>query len=90
MNALIARKEPRIRSRGFVQVVVGELQRIEATIRDVSPSGLSVEAPVRVPLGTKVNIDVGLYTSEGIVRHCSAHGSQYRIGVELQASDDDN
>jgi hypothetical protein len=90
MNSPIARKEPRIRSRGFVHLVVGEFQRIEATICDVSPSGISLEAAEGVPLGTRVNIDVGLYTSEGVVRHCSANGSQYRIGVELHAGNVDN
>src|SRR4030088_2501716 len=90
MNVLLARKEPRIRSRGLVHLVVGEIQRIEAIICDVSPSGISVEAPVGVPVGTIVNIDAGLYTSEGVVRHCSADGSRYRIGVDLEASSIDN
>lgn len=84
MNTLAARKEPRIRSRGHVHLVIGEVHRIEATICDVSPSGISVETAVEVPLGTAVTIDVGHYTSEGIVRHCRAQGCGYRIGLDLE------
>jgi hypothetical protein len=84
MNAYTARKEPRIRSRGVVHLLIGDSIAIEGTVYDVSPGGISVETSIDVPLGAAVNIDAGNYRSAGVVRHCRSEGSVFRVGVDLE------
>ena len=79
------RKEPRIRSRGSVQLLVNGSQRVPGTISDVSVSGIGVEAEAAISPETPVKIDCGDIIAEGIVRFCRRQGPRYYIGISLQA-----
>jgi hypothetical protein len=52
---------------------------------DISDTGLLVEAPQCILVGTRtsVRIDGSGQSMEAIVRHCRKHGAWYRIGLEF-------
>ncbi len=77
------RREPRIQSRGPVQLLANGLQRIPGTILDVSISGISVDAEAALSPETPVKIDCGDFIAEGIVRYCRRQGQRYCIGIAL-------
>jgi hypothetical protein len=78
-----ARREPRVRSRGPVSLVVDDSAAIAATIFDSSPAGLSIDAENGVELDRTVRIEGQGFTGEGIVRYCGRRGEYFRIGLEL-------
>jgi len=77
------RKESRIRSRGPVQLWIGNQKHIPANIRDVSVCGICVETEVEVALGISVYIVGTGFHGAAMVRHCSACGPLFRLGLEL-------
>jgi hypothetical protein len=78
------RKEPRIRSRGRVNLLADGADAVSATIHDVAPSGISVVAESEISVDTPVQIDGDGFTGHGVVRYCRRHGQTYRLGVELE------
>jgi hypothetical protein len=77
------RKEPRVRSRGHVNLLAGGADAVSGTIHDVSPSGISVVAESEISIGTLVRIEGAGFTGHGVVRYCSRQGQGYRVGVAL-------
>ena len=83
MDTLIARKEVRIRSRGIVTILPASHPPADATLWDVSPSGIAVDTNEAVPPESQVDIETDTYTAAGIVRHCTPQGHGFRLGIEL-------
>src|SRR5947207_10540649 len=83
MNTAVAWSEPHSPLPEFTYLLVGHAVRVQGTIYDVSPSGICVETWLEVPLGVTVTVDAGAYTTEAVVRRCTAHGSRYRIDLDL-------
>ena len=77
------RREPRIRSRGPVNLLAGGADVVSGTIHDVSPSGISVVAKTGITAGTRIQIDGDGFTGHGVVRYCYRHGQSYRLGVAV-------
>src|SRR4051812_9353776 len=77
------RKEPRIRSRGAVQLWMGDTDPIPGVIQDVSVYGMCVETEIAMPRGIGVRIVGTGFTGEAVIRYCYARGSSFRIGMEL-------
>lgn len=78
------RAELRIRSKGrFTLLVEGAAQPIVASVCDVSPSGIGLEAQSSVAVGTAVRLDGDGIMADGVVRYCRSENGQYRIGVAL-------
>ena len=81
------RKEPRIPSKGEVTLLTHDQIHIRGNIQEVSVGGLSVDAEVEIAPGTHIQIDCHDFYATGIVRHCGACGSAFRLGVELRPPD---
>jgi hypothetical protein len=78
------RAELRIRSKGrFTLLVEGGSQPIVATVCDVSPSGIGLEARSSVAVGAPVRLDGDGIVADGVVRYCRPQDGIYRIGVAL-------
>jgi hypothetical protein len=77
------RKEPRILSRGPIHLVTGESQWIPGTIHDVSVNGMSVLSEIEIAAGMAVRVEGTGFSGEARVRHCTADGGGFRIGLEL-------
>jgi hypothetical protein len=77
------RREKRIQSHGHFHIFAGGAEPVAAKIVDVSPSGVSLEAPVELECGTVIRLHSHGLTAQGVVRHCSPRGDRYWIGVAL-------
>jgi hypothetical protein len=79
-----ARSECRVRSKGEFWLLVEGLDPLTATVYDVSPSGICLEAEIGLESGTAVTLDGDGIIAEGVVRYCKPTGELYRIGIALQ------
>ena len=77
------RAEPRVRSRGPVNLLPDRAGSIAGIIYDVSISGICVDAEAGLPAGSTVRIEGEGFLGEGVVQHCSEHEGRYRIGLAL-------
>lgn len=77
------RREPRVKSRGVVEVRVAGGNAVSVSVYDISESGLSIRSEAALPLGQPVEVDCGGLVADAIVRHCLAVDGSYRIGLEL-------
>ena len=73
-----------MKSKGEFGVFVEGLDPITASVYDVSPSGICLEAKVGLECGTVVRLDGDGIIAEGVVRYCKPEGELYRIGIALQ------
>ena len=83
MASLDLRKETRIRSRGTVELCRSGHEGVAATIIDVAVSGIGVGTGVALDPGTRVDVVGAGFAAEAVVRHCTANGSGFRVGLEL-------
>ena len=77
------RKEPRIRSRGLVELRVAGGSAVTGTVHDISESGLSIRSQAAVPPGQPVEVDCSGLVADAVVRHCRLIDGAYHIGLEL-------
>jgi len=83
------RSEPRVRSRGQVQLLTEAGQAIAATVYDVSPGGMCVESREPLASGLPVRVEVHGLEARGVVRYCRKHEDRYQLGVRLQSPETD-
>lgn len=85
MNDENKRSEPRIRSKGVLTLMADGAGPVEASILDVSPSGLGLglEAAAGFTIGTPVEIHGAWLTASGVVRFSHQRGQTFRLGIEL-------
>jgi hypothetical protein len=84
------RVEPRVKSRGCFQLIVGGATPLTTTVYDTSPSGICLEAVVPVEINTAVRLDGEGFVADGVVRFCKNEGGTYRIGVCFVPMNSDN
>ena len=58
----------------------------EATVLDISGSGVRLRGPMPVPCGTSVKILVNNVLSHGIVRRCEPGQDEYVLGVQISVT----
>ena len=75
------RKEVRVALRRTVQLHIGRVGPVAATLYDVSKSGIAVEARRWIDVGTRVRIGGAGFAAEGEVRYCEPQPHGYRIGI---------
>ena len=83
MNSPQRRKELRVRSCGLVNLLTSNGQSIPGTVRDISPSGISVQSETALEPEQVLKIDCGGMVAHAVVRHCRADRGLFRIGLEL-------
>jgi hypothetical protein len=64
--------------------VLGSPAPTAVKVLDLSPSGLGLELPVRIPVGSRVSVSLGYSTAIGEIRHCAPTGQNYRAGIRLE------
>lgn len=66
--------------------VTGSVTVIPVSVVDVSNSGLGLELPMAIPVGTGVHIDLSTGTAVGEIRHCqcSRTSDKFRAGVAMR------
>ncbi|MEX0717050.1 MAG: PilZ domain-containing protein [Planctomycetaceae bacterium] len=88
------RVTPRLRARGIARVIRDDdVMRVgvEGKLRDISTGGIGAEFPVELDLDEHVKLrlinDVQRFECEtrGVVRHVTAVGNAFYVGVELFA-----
>ena len=72
-----------MRSRGTLQIRTAEGRCIPATVLDVSPGGMCLEAMEALALGAPVGIEVHGLGARGVVRYCALKHDRYQVGVAL-------
>jgi hypothetical protein len=77
------RVEPRIKSKGRVALLASGTEPIVATIRNVSLSGIGLEAERGLEIGTAVQVDTDAVEASGVVCYCAVQNGVYRIGVAI-------
>ncbi|HXB69176.1 MAG TPA: hypothetical protein VNY05_13085 [Candidatus Acidoferrales bacterium] len=79
------RSESRIRSKGIVTLLVEGSAPVDASIYDVSPSGLGLglETTANLATGTAVAIHGPGLVAHGVVRYSYHMGQVSRLGIEL-------
>jgi PilZ domain len=75
------RKEVRVGLCRAVQLHIGGVRPIAAVLYDVSKSGIALEAPRWIRVGTRVRVDGAGFAAEGEVRYCEPQTHGYRIGI---------
>jgi hypothetical protein len=69
-----------------------EAIRINANAIDISPGGIGLDSPKRIPVGQKVTISIGFLKDpkstqfeavEGTVKWCRTHGPRFTAGIEF-------
>ena len=80
-----ARSERRVKSKGEFGLLVEGRDPITASVCDVSPSGICLEAKTGLECGTLVTLDGDGIIAAGVVRYCKPEGNLYRIGIALQS-----
>jgi hypothetical protein len=78
------RVELRIKSKGRLALLAPGTEPIVATICNVSPSGIGLEAERGLEVGTIVQLDSDAVEASGVVRFCAAQNGVYRIGVAIE------
>ena len=83
MNANQKRGEPRVRSRGKLDLLIEGESPITAWLCDVSESGLCLKTQSPVEPGRVVRLDGNGLMADGVVRYCRTEGELCVIGVAL-------
>ena len=80
-----ARSESRIRSKGNITLLAEGSGPVDASIYDVSPSGLGLGLQTTAILapGTAVAIHGSGFVAHGVVRYSYQMGQVFRLGIEL-------
>jgi hypothetical protein len=77
------RFEAGVRSRGSFDLLIEGGPAVPASIVEVSPSGICLEAGSAIERDTRVRLEGCGVIANGVVRHCQRIGEAYRIGVSL-------
>jgi hypothetical protein len=79
------RFDTRIRSKGIVTLLSEGSDPVEASIYDVSPSGLGLGLETQASLapGAAVEIHGAGFAADGVVRYSYRMGQVFRLGIEL-------
>jgi hypothetical protein len=80
------RREPRVKSRGAVELRDSGGNIVQGKVYDISESGLSIQSQAALTPGQPVEVDCGGLVADAVVRHCLPVDGAYRIGLELLPS----
>lgn len=64
--------------------IVGSPAAIAIKVIDFSPSGLGIELPTPIPVGSRVSVALGQRAARGEVSHCTLKLRNYRAGIWLE------
>ena len=77
--------EQPVRSKGRATLVAPGHPGLDASVRDISASGIGLVAANAVQPGTLVDIHIHDYAAHGIVHTCRPQGSDFYIAITLAA-----
>lgn len=64
--------------------ILGSPTPIPIRVVDLSPSGIGLETPIPVTVGSRAVVSLGHSTVMGEIRHCARSGMHYRAGIRIE------